>query len=654
MALRKSKELVIDPGIELKPEVRRSLVASAVQVNYKDLSYNLSQFPYNGRDIAWQRELWRLYNVVPEFHYAANWVGNCCSQVRIFVAEVDKMGRVQAEVAGEGNSKKARISALSDKMFGGPAGKREALRYCGINATVVGEFYILGKSQDDGDKWYIVSPTQIRQLKGELYWGDKWTRQLIDLSKEMLTRVWTPNPEWVQYADSPARACQPVLRELEQLTKYVFSQIDSRLVGAGLLIMPSGLDFPKRDGEPENAADSLMMQLATAGASALKGEGTAAAVLPHMVESPADMIEGWKLLEFSSELSKQALELRAEAIRRLGLGLDMPPEALSGMGEANHWAGWFIDGYGIKVHIEPLMNRICDALTSAYLRPALKLLGEDPDRYVFSYDTAALQVRPQRLQDALNLYEKKIVGAEAVRTAGFFKESEAMDDEELSRNEMFEIVLRDPSLIQKQSVREMLGIDIPQEEFMLSAPGQPGSIGGPAGAGPPPPPPPPTGIQSELPGPMPDTLGESPGGAPGPAGGAPSSPGPSLTASATREHVRRDLVLTVMSELVVRRAMEVAGKRLLDRHNRDRWPDVPHFDLHTRIRVTDGAHARRLLQGAWKQLPFAVEMLDFPVDIDRLETVLTDYCATLLVHSAPHESENLYTTLTSQGFTHGR
>ena len=88
-------------------------------------------------------------------------------------------------------------------------------------------------------------------------------------------------------------------------------------------------------------------------------------------------------------------------------------------------SGFLLDGYGIKIHIEPLMNRVCDALTEAYLDPALKLMGKDPSRFVFSYDTSPLVLRPQRLQDALNLYEKGIIGAEAVRQEGDFKESQA-------------------------------------------------------------------------------------------------------------------------------------------------------------------------------------------------------------------------------------
>ena len=70
---------------------RRSLIASALRFRFDDSSYNSYRF----RDEAWQRELWRLWRVTPELHFAANWVGQCCSRVRIYVADVDDLGRVQ-------------------------------------------------------------------------------------------------------------------------------------------------------------------------------------------------------------------------------------------------------------------------------------------------------------------------------------------------------------------------------------------------------------------------------------------------------------------------------------------------------------------------------------------------------------------------------
>lgn len=644
-------------AVEASPVVPRngvrSLVASALRVSFDDASYNNWRF----RDETWQRELWRLYDIIPEFNFAVKWVGNCCSQVRIYVADVDRLGRVQGEAT------KSKVTALSDTIFGGPAEKAEALRACGINLTVAGECYILGQTTNRRDEWYVLSSSEIRRVKGrggewDWYWGPKNNQMRLDLDRQMVTRVWTPHPQRIWCADSPSRACQLTLRELEQLTKYIFSQMDSRLIGAGLLIIPNNLDFPQEDNVT-TAGESLMLRLATAGAASLRGEGSALGVLPHILEAaPEDVERGFKLMTFESELSKQAIDLRREAVDRLGVGMDMPPEVLKGTGDANHWSGWLIDGQGIKIHIEPLMRRICAALTKAYLTPALEVLGEDPSRYQFDFDTSPLVIRPQRLQDALNLYEKGLLSGEGVRQEGNFKESQAPSEEESASRLAQEIMLRDPQLVQNQAMRELAGIPeslVPQSAMIMPTPGGGMGQGGmplPGGmgpSGPAPPPPPPTGIQSEFPPPIPDTLGQV-GQPPAVPGGPPTG----IQASSVRRPLTgNEMALIVLAEATVRRGLELAGKRLLDRHNRDRWPDVPHFELHTRIRVADTAHAVRLLNGAWDQVAALTELLGSNINPDRLRQSLARYCSIVLTQGVPHEPRNLLAMLRNEGLVDG-
>ncbi len=641
MAFGRSKALAAVPEPAQRP---RSLVASALRFRFDDASYNSWRF----RDEAWQRELWRLYDITPELRFAAGWVGQCCSRVRIYVAKVDELGRVQGEV------KDPKIQALSDTLLGGPASKAEHLRMMGIDLTVAGECYIVGQpdAMNTGrDKWYILTPTEFRRVKGsngdwDWAWGPKGSPMHLDLERNVITRVWTPHPLRVWCADSPARSCQIVLRELEQLTKYVASQIDSRLVGAGILIIPNDLEFPLEENVTNNA-ESLMIRLATAGAASLRGEGTAMGVLPHIIES--SNADGFKLLTFDSELSKQAMDLRKEAVERLGVGMDMPPEVLQGIGESNHWSGFLIDGYGIKVHIEPLMNRICEALTEAYLAPALRLMDKDPSRFTYSFDTSPLELRPQRLQDALNLYEKGVISAEALREIGYFKDSNKPSKEEDARRLLVEVLLRDPQLIQNQAIREAVGLDediLPQLS-MIAPTAQSISMGpgGGGGSGPPPPPPPPTGIQNSLPPPVPDTLGK--------VNAPPSPPGPPPTGLQASAAGLQDIGIVVLAEATVRRGLELAGKRLLNQHNRHRWPDVPHFELHTRIKVQDQAHANRLLAGAWDQLDAVTQLVADNFDTTKLQETLSKYCSILLVRGIAHDPPNLYSTLQSDGIICG-
>jgi hypothetical protein len=642
MAFRRGKAAEEAP----QPPRRRSLVASAIRTNFSDLSWNNIKW----RDETWQRELWRYYDLIPEFSFAARWVGQCCSRVRIYVAKVDELGKVQGEV------KDPRVNALADSLLGGPAAKAEALRAMGINLTVAGECYVVGRPNErigsGKDEWYILSPTEMRKVQGAngvWYWAWDMPDGIpfqLDLEKNVITRVWTPHPQRVWCADSPSRSCQMILRELEQLTKYVFSQIDSRLINAGVFIIPNNLDLPAEENTT-NSSESLMYRFATAASASLRGEGTALGVLPHIIES--DNPDGFQYKTFESELSKQAMELRKEAVERLGVGMDMPPEILTGTGGENHWNGYLIEGQGIKTHIEPLMNRICDALTKAYLYPALEIMGKDPERYTYSFDTGPLQVRTQRLQDALNLYEKNELSGQSLREAGYFKESDAPSIEERAGRFIQEILLRDPQMFQNQAVREGAGIPesvIPQSS-MIAPTAQsismgPGGGGGSGGSGPPPPPAPPTGIINNLPPPIPDTLGDV---------GTPPAPPTGIQASANARQLE-EMGVIVLAEATVRRALEVAGKKSLDRDNRNRWRDVPPHELHTRVLVQDKARANLLLAGAWNHLDAMTKFVSDDFDTERLQASLHKYCVYLMLNQIRHEPSILLAALQADGVVH--
>lgn len=611
-----------------------SLVASAARIKLDGLGWRTYKFG----DDTWQTEVWRLYDIVGEFRFVSNWIGSACSRVRIYVAEVDKNGRVQKEVA------KPKIAGLADTLFGGPSAKAEALRMLGINLTVAGDCFIVGRGTDDpeSDEWYVVSTSELKRWGSRinLLAADGSVEERLDPSKDLVIRVWTPHPRRHLWADSPARAAMPMLWEIERLTRFVFAQIDSRLVSAGIFPLPKEASFPDEvdeDGNQLSGSEALTQRLMRTASASLKGEGTAAGVVPIFMETPGDSMGKYQLIEFTSELSKQALELRSEAIRRFALAMDIEPSILSGMGEANHWGAWQIMEGQINVHIVPLMTRICDALTTAYLRPALESINEDQERYVFHYDTAPLTVRPERLKDTLELQKLGLVSRETVLLSGDYKISDAPDTEEDLQNFTRELMLRDPNLFQIPAVRKVAGYtdDVlpPNTVVTPQQPGQPG-------AGPPPPPPPPTGIQPTAGGPMPlESVAQN-----NPAGPPPAPNG--VTASAT---VPPAMQTFVVSNATVLRALERAGKRLLDRHSRDRWPDVPPYQLHTRIRVGNADRAERLLEGAWDHLPVLTAALDYSVDTDSLQQSLQHYCMTLLVQEQPHDVKLLGQYLTSQG-----
>jgi len=636
MALRRQKKEVVVH----EPATAQSLVASAARIRKLD---GLSWKTYNFGDNSWQQETWRLYDVIGELRFAANWVGSACSRVRIYVAEVDKNGRVQKEV------EKPKVAGLADSLFGSAAAKAEALRLMGINLTVAGDCYIVGRGVDDAedDEWYVVSCSELKRWGGAAWMlGPDGTRDPLDLDRDVVIRVWTPHPRRSLWADCPTRAAMPMLWEIERLTRYVFAQIDSRLVSAGLLPIPKEVSFPDED-ENVPGAESLTQRLLKAGSSSLKGEGTAAGVVPTIVEMPLEALGKIELVNFSSELSKQALELRAEAIRRFALAMDIAPEILTGTGDANHWSAWHVGAENVKVHIEPLMTRICDALTTAYLVPALKSIKEDPDKYIFWYDTAPLVVRPERLKDTLNLHEKGIVSDETVLIEGDYKLSDKPSIEEDLKKFTRTLMERDPNLFQIPAVRKIAGYtdEILPPDTVVTPMQQPGQPGMP-GAGPPPPPPPPTGIQPTGPSPLPQS--SSAANTPGGPASLNNSTRPALTAAATGGQA-----LFAVANMAVLRALEVAGKRLVGNHHRV-MSDVPAYDLHTRVGVGGDEQATRLLSGAWDQMSVLSEHLEMPELANPvLSGTLQRYCAALLVKQHPHEAGLLWEMLSRQGFLDG-
>jgi len=623
------RKAIAAPAPDVVHDSGASLVASASRIrNLEGRAWQIYKFG----DQSWQTEIWRLYDVIGELRFLADWIGSACSRVRIYVAEVDKNGRVQKECT------KPKVAGLADTLFGGPTQKQEAIRLLGINLTLVGDAYIIGRGTSDpeSDEWFVLSCSELKKytrtgvIEMTNYFGEP---EKLNPETDMIIRVWTPHPRRTMWAQSPTRAAMPMLWEIERLTRYVFSQIDSRLVSAGLLPIPKEVSFPDEDADIPGA-EGLTQAIMKAGSRSLKGEGTAAGVIPMIVEMPLEALGKIDLIQFGSELSHQALELRQEALRRFATSMDVDPSILSGAGEANHWGAWQIMEGQIKVHIEPLMTRICDAITKAYLIPALKVIKEDPDRYVFWYDTAPLVVRPERGKEAREMYKEGIVSRETVITLNDLKLSDVPEEEEDNKLFIRELMLRDANLFQVPAVRKLAGISdelLPPDTVFPQQ----------GGAGPPPPPAPPTGI-STVPGqalPVESQAQNAPGGPP------PAAAPAGLAASASVAPIN----LFVIANATVLRAMELAGKRLAGNSHRHQFA-CPAYEFHTKIKVNGDDHAVRLLNGAWDHLTVLAEQVDPTLDVTGLKAALDQYCSTLLTRGIPHRVELLGEYLNKSGF----
>jgi len=436
VALRRSKELVV---AEPTP---RALVASAANFKLDNQAWRSFRFG----DVGWQTEVWRFYDIIPEFHFLADWVGRACSRCRLYIANVDDEQNVLDEVKND-----ATVSSILNGLLGSPQSKKEALRADATNLTVAGEVWTVGLAPQPGgeakdEEWVVVSGIELRRWAGNvvLTREDGSKRALVE-GQDLLIRIWNPHPRRMLWADAPSRSAMPILAELEKLQRYTFAQLDSRLAGAGVWMLPKGLDFPTDEGRPEGAP-GLFQELMETASAGLSGTGTAASLVPILVEVDAETLANIKPpLTFASELSTALDEKKQLALQRLSWAMDTPPEVLKGHGDTNHWGSFNIDETTIKMVIEPIMNRICDGYWKAYVAPALKLAGKDPSKYTLTFSTSGLTVRPQRLQDTLNLHKEGIASEEAVLRAGDYPETDAMSPQEKAVIFLKELMIANPA-----------------------------------------------------------------------------------------------------------------------------------------------------------------------------------------------------------------
>jgi hypothetical protein len=589
-----------------------ALTASAVEVKVEP-----GKNPKGIQTLAWQKEAWRMVDLIGELRFAAHRFGAALSRCRVYIAEVDEFGEPGKEATDEA------VKAIDRALFGGPTQKVEAIRLMGVQAYVAGESYIIAedRAQEDKDTWYVVTTDQIMVDGGayvvrrpEEHGGGK----RIISSSDLMLRSWNPHPRDTNQADSPTRSVLPILREIERLTMLTMSQIDSRLISAGLLLLPAGIDFPHAE-DTDGGILGLMEMILEAAQAQLTGAGDARGLVPIMAEVPMGTGGDIQHVRFDTPLQGEIQTKLDHAIRRLALGLDIAPEELLGQGDANHWSAWAVDETSVKLFISPALARMCLALTTGYLRGALEAAGKDPDKYVYWYDAAPLAARPDQREDAFKLHELGVLSTKALLEACNFTEDDAPDTKELIRWRLWQLVKIQPALVYDPKFQELLELPKLEQQAPPAPPGMdPNAL------------PPGEGDQAAndrgLPAAGDQTNANAQDG-----GGGPDQGGAQQFAT-----------LLPAADLLVYRALEIAGGKLLDRHTRGQFANVERHDLHTRI-IVDEARAESLLAGAFAHAGRTAARVGVPPA--ELERLLRAYCAELLIHQHPHSTDTLATVL---------
>jgi hypothetical protein len=542
----------------------------------------------------WQRECYRHYAICGEARYGARFFGHALSRAVLSPAFLNDKHEIEYLDSGPA------YDALDD-LFDGKDGQAQMLDSIGVHLTIAGECYLVGRQTIAGDLWEVLSCLEVQVT------GDAWQvvygngTPAIPLTEEdVVIRIWSPAPSKHIEADSPFKALLPILSEIEWLTRHVFAQITSRLAGAGILIMPQGMTFPPppaQDGQEvvsTNDADVFMATLADAMLTPIADPGSPSATVPIVVTAPDDSIDKPRLLQFWSQLDEHAMELRTEAIRRFALGMDLPPEQVLGMssntgtggGSSNgvsHWGAWQIEESTIKLHIEPMLDTVCNALTMGYLRPAIGDGQESVAAFV-TYSTERLHLRPDRSREAFELYDRGLLSAKALLRENGFPVADLPEPEEFQRWLLVKAATGSTTPEQVEAAMEQLGVDL-STTGTVTQPRQ-------------------------------------------------ERPAPSLEAHPSRPRTPGETALVAASEALVFRALERAGNRL--RQQVAKPPGVPAYETH--LYVSLGTGSQHLLEDAWSCAP---QVLDGIADHRVVVPLLNSYCQSLIQGRQAHERSRL-------------
>lgn len=565
------------------------------------------------QDKGWQGEAWKYYRTIGEFRFACDWVGSMLSKAKLYAVQVNEDGDLA-------ESKDPRVIGAMERLFVDADGRSEMLRQLGIHFTVAGSCWILGYDDPDPDVadpvWRIAANTVLGDSSPTDDSGSyQIDQEVVPATKRdtLLIRIWKPDPEKPLDAMSPSRPLLPVLNEIRLLTDHVTAQITSRLAGAGILFLPSEIDFSAPDTKDEdgvvikhaNSADTLVQTLTVAMSASIDDRRDPSSLVPIVVTAPASVIKEVSHMKFWSELDSASMEMRREAVGRLATGMDMPPEVLQGVTDSNHWAAWQSDESGIKANTEPLLKIITTSLAEGYLRPALRTLGMSPEEargVRILADTSDLRTRPNRSKEALELYNIGALSLQALLRETGFDKNDALTEEERAVWFLEKIAGGSATPEMVRAALEKLKIDLPVNEELDD-----------------------TTMREARPAP---SLKDHP-----------TRDIPDREVGEVRRERRQDRAargLVASADLLVVRALERAGNKLKSRLPGK--PTVQAFQLHSVISVNEGDEDF-LLDDAWTHVPRVAEAYD--LDSEAFTKVLDNYARRMIRSSAPHEVSEL-------------
>jgi len=554
----------------------------------------------------WQSKVWGYYDAVGEYRFGVQWYSNVLSKVRLVAAMPPKMPGDPPTVITTGPARD-----FMEQFCGGILGQAQLMSDLGVQLIVPGIGWLVGQQEGNQQVWAVYSNDEVRS--DGTNWQVQTEAQWHPIPGAVVIRVWRPHRRYSWLPDSPSKPLLGTLNEVTLLSEHINATAISRLAGAGVFVVPSEAEFPTASPDADES-EELLEALKKQASTAIQDRSSAAAVVPLLLRVPGEWANAVRHIGFSTPFDDRVLDLRENALRRLALGLDVPPEIVLGLGDANHWSAWQIEESAITLHVEPLAEVIVGALTENYLRPLLEDVGEQTDAIVWM-DTSELRTRPDRSKDSITLYDRQELSGEAMRRETGFAQEDAPQPTERKEMMAWKLALASPQLA--PFLLPYLGLEI-------------------------------AGLTSDLPENGPFQPPGTPKARPSERDTPPRDDAPPESEEPVAASGTIIAALLAACDQVVVRALERADSRLRNAvgrkdhtHEAAKCPDLPPRRC---VRdVTEYATFDALLDGAWDQVPIIATR--YGIDSTALRAVLNAYCRSLLASGIEHDFDRLTSVL---------
>lgn len=417
----------------------RPLMASGEKVNLDDV--NAINAVLNRRQ-RWQIQALDANDACPEVNYGIEFLSGICSRVTLYAATMPS--EKDAAPIRTGNS-----DAISNvEQLGSFVERAEIQRDMATQLLITGEPYLIGQRESSDERWSIASVEEVHPDGDTVRITDSpfdESPERLDPRNSTWIRMWRRSPRYRSLATSHIKPLLETIDELLGWDAAARAAGRNRLTMAGLLGIPSDCEVPAEEDDPPefSGSERFVRRVFNAMVTAIRNPSSAAAAVP-IVFSYTAKDSGKSGVEFISVDRPQdaLLESRTErCLGRLGSGLNVPPEVLTGLGGATHGASGSIKDSAFREHGEPLVILMCNALTIAYHRPRLIKAGMSPEeakKEFLWFDKSKLIERPDMGQAADRGAELLMIGPAAWRRERGFSETDAPTPTEEKR--MIEIL----------------------------------------------------------------------------------------------------------------------------------------------------------------------------------------------------------------------